>query len=104
MYLHVSVLLLSLSPLLFLSFIADKTEEKAIITEKPLNVKDYSFLLVSKNLTWFEALEYCKSKSMYPASIPDAFVQSVLGVNVNRVGTAMWIGLFSEDVSTLQFI
>ncbi|XP_007560167.1 lymphocyte antigen 75 [Poecilia formosa] len=78
-------------------YYADKTEEKTVITEKPLNVKDYSFLLVSKNLTWFEALEYCKSKSMYPASIADAFVQSVLSVNVNRVGSAMWIGLFSED-------
>uniref|UniRef100_A0A3P9Q8A1 Lymphocyte antigen 75 n=1 Tax=Poecilia reticulata TaxID=8081 RepID=A0A3P9Q8A1_POERE len=78
-------------------YYADKTEEKTVITEKPLNVKDYSFLLVSKNLTWFEALEYCKSKSMYPASIADASVQSVLSVNVNRVGTAMWIGLFSED-------
>ncbi|PWA19051.1 hypothetical protein CCH79_00004967 [Gambusia affinis] len=78
-------------------YYADKTEEKTIITEQSLIVKDYSFLLVSKNLSWFEASEYCKRKSMYPASIPDAFVQSVLSVNVSRVGTAMWIGLFSED-------
>lgn len=69
-----------------------------VISEKPFQIKNYTFLLVVQNITWFEALEYCKSKDMYPASIADAFIQSHLSVKVHRAGTPMWIGFFSEDV------
>ncbi|XP_015226780.1 PREDICTED: lymphocyte antigen 75-like [Cyprinodon variegatus] len=74
-----------------------KTAEVPVISEKPFQIKNYTFLLVVQNITWFEALEYCKSKDMYPASIADAFIQSHLSVKVHRAGTPMWIGLFSED-------
>ncbi|KAM4744956.1 lymphocyte antigen 75 [Anableps anableps] len=76
---------------------ADTPEKNTVIAEQSFQLKNYSFLLVSKNLTWFEALEYCRSKDMYPASVPDSFIQSHLSVNVSRAGTPMWIGLFSED-------
>ncbi|XP_035991989.1 lymphocyte antigen 75 [Fundulus heteroclitus] len=63
----------------------------------PFQVHNYTFQLVLKNMTWPDALDQCKSRKMYPARVPDAFIQSHLSVNVHRAGTPMWIGLYSED-------
>ncbi len=63
-------------------------------------VHNHTFKVVQQgNLTWKEALQVCQSYHMDLASVPDAYVQAMLTVEVSRRNQSLWIGLFSEDVS-----
>lgn len=73
--------------------------------EKPepkddFTVHNHTFKVVQQdNLTWIEALQLCRSYNMDLASVPDAYVQAMLTVEVSRRNQSLWIGLYSEDVS-----
>uniref|UniRef100_A0A4W4G221 Lymphocyte antigen 75 n=1 Tax=Electrophorus electricus TaxID=8005 RepID=A0A4W4G221_ELEEL len=72
-------------------------------TDYKFQASDHTFMVVlaqnGSNMTWYEALESCKLSSMDLASVPNTYLQAMLTVHVNKVGHALWIGLFSEDVS-----
>ncbi|XP_016381640.1 lymphocyte antigen 75-like [Sinocyclocheilus rhinocerous] len=75
---------------------ADKPEEPD--HKDNFTVHSHTFKVVQQdNLTWIEALQLCQSYNMDLASIPDAYVQAVLTVEVSRRRQPLWIGLFSED-------
>ncbi|KAK7127939.1 hypothetical protein R3I93_020500 [Phoxinus phoxinus] len=77
-------------------YYADKPEEPN--PEDKFTVHDHTFKVVQQdNLTWSEALQLCWNNDMDLASIPNAYVQAVLTVQVSRRGQPLWIGLFSED-------
>ncbi|XP_050978135.1 lymphocyte antigen 75 isoform X1 [Labeo rohita] len=61
-------------------------------------VHNHTFKVVQQNnLTWMEALELCQSYNMELTSVPDAYVQAMLTVEVSRRNQPLWIGLISED-------
>ncbi|KTG47312.1 hypothetical protein cypCar_00030790, partial [Cyprinus carpio] len=73
-------------------------EQKEPEHKDDFTVHNHTFKVVQQdNLTWIEALQLCRNYSMDLASIPDAYVQAVLTVEVSRRGQPLWIGLLSED-------
>ncbi|XP_076880757.1 LOW QUALITY PROTEIN: lymphocyte antigen 75 [Brachyhypopomus gauderio] len=83
--------------------------------QQPANMTEYEFqannrkfrVLLAKdgsNMTWYEALDLCKQSNMDLASVPDAYLQAVLTVHVNKVGRALWIGLFRKDEEQYHWI
>ncbi|TSS35876.1 Lymphocyte antigen 75 [Bagarius yarrelli] len=76
---------------------ADKPEDPKE-TEGDFQANNITFKVVLKeNMTWYEALEFCKKNNMDLASVADAYQQAVLTVHVSKARHPLWIGLFSEN-------
>ncbi|KAJ8255349.1 hypothetical protein GJAV_G00203860 [Gymnothorax javanicus] len=71
--------------------------EKPKFPEGPFDVRNHTYEVLQKNLTWFAANEQCKARGMELASVADGYSQAVLTVATSRTDGPLWIGLFSED-------
>ncbi|XP_078408371.1 secretory phospholipase A2 receptor [Cetorhinus maximus] len=58
---------------------------------------NYTYTLIKKNLTWYEALSECRQRETELVSITDQYHQAFLTVIVNRLSHPHWIGLSSPD-------
>ncbi|XP_072330656.1 secretory phospholipase A2 receptor [Scyliorhinus torazame] len=58
---------------------------------------NYTYKLIKKNLTWYEAINECRQRKTELVSISDQYHQAFLTVIVNRLSHPHWIGLSSPD-------
>ncbi|XP_048455173.1 secretory phospholipase A2 receptor [Rhincodon typus] len=58
---------------------------------------NYTYKLIKKNVTWYEALNECRQRGTELVSITDQYHQAFLTVVVNRLSHPHWIGLSSPD-------
>ncbi|XP_069791498.1 secretory phospholipase A2 receptor isoform X3 [Narcine bancroftii] len=58
---------------------------------------NYTYKLIKKNLTWYEARIECKERETELVSITDQYHQAFLTIIVNRLSHPHWIGLSSPD-------
>ncbi|XP_032880026.1 secretory phospholipase A2 receptor [Amblyraja radiata] len=58
---------------------------------------NYTYKLLKKNVTWYEALNECKLREAELVSITDQYHQAFLTVIVNTLAHSHWIGLSSQD-------
>lgn len=71
-----------------------------MVPQGEFQVNNHTFkVVIREDLNWSDAWEMCKKNNMDLASVADAYVQAVLTVNVSKLGSPLWIGLFSQDVS-----
>ncbi|XP_026076751.1 lymphocyte antigen 75-like isoform X1 [Carassius auratus] len=77
-------------------YYADKPEVPDL--KDNFTANNHTFKVIQQeNLTWADAHWLCQNYSMSLVSIPDAYVQALLTVEVSRRQQPLWIGLFSED-------
>ncbi|XP_036401558.1 lymphocyte antigen 75 [Megalops cyprinoides] len=75
---------------------ADKPEEPWV-PEGRFQVKEHTYKILQKSMTWFMARDECGKEDMDLASISDIYQQVNLSVTASRFNGSLWIGLFSED-------
>ncbi|KAM4626584.1 secretory phospholipase A2 receptor-like [Discoglossus pictus] len=56
-----------------------------------------TYLMISGNMSWFDASSKCQEHEAELVSIIDQYYQAFLTVVVNRLGYAHWIGFFKQD-------
>lgn len=69
-----------------------------------LNYLNHTYIIINKNLTWEESLTECLKNGYKLVSITDPYHQAFLTVTVSLLGHRVWIGLYSQDVSSYQVI
>lgn len=73
----------------------NQTEEMLNITTSYLNVK---YIIILKNLTWYDALQECQLNNMQLVSITEQYQQAFLAAKAAQHNYPLWIGLSSKDV------
>lgn len=61
-----------------------------------------TYKIINANMTWYTAIKTCLTHGAELASVTDQYHQSFLTVILSRLGHALWIGLFTEDVGVLS--
>lgn len=59
--------------------------------------RSHNYKVVPGNMSWYDAMHFCKEKHSDLVSITDAYHQAFLTVLVNRLAAPHWIGLYSQD-------
>ncbi|XP_077176073.1 lymphocyte antigen 75 [Paroedura picta] len=72
----------------------NQTEEMSNITVSYLNV---SYIIILKNLTWYDALQECQLNNMQLVSITEQYQQAFLAAKAAQHNYQLWIGLSSKD-------
>ncbi|XP_068101743.1 lymphocyte antigen 75 [Hyperolius riggenbachi] len=62
-----------------------------------ITYKNKAYKVLQRNMTWYQALEECKSKNMELVSITDLYQMSFITVTVSQANQPLWIGLNSRD-------
>ncbi|CAI9550553.1 unnamed protein product, partial [Staurois parvus] len=62
-----------------------------------VSYKEKTYKILQKNMTWYMALEECRSKKMELVSVTDQYQLSFLIVTVKQADRPFWIGLSSRD-------
>ncbi|KAL8183355.1 UNVERIFIED_CONTAM: hypothetical protein K2H54_037991 [Gekko kuhli] len=72
----------------------NQTEEMLNITTSFLNVK---YIIILKNLTWYDALQECQLNNMQLVSITEQYQQAFLAAQAAQLNYPLWTGLSSRD-------
>ncbi|XP_018408641.1 PREDICTED: lymphocyte antigen 75-like [Nanorana parkeri] len=67
------------------------------VVPEDVTYKWKTYKILQKDMTWYKALEECRSKNMELVSITDQYQLSFLIVTVKQAGRPFWIGLSSRD-------
>ncbi|KAM9033198.1 lymphocyte antigen 75 isoform X2 [Sarcophilus harrisii] len=62
-----------------------------------IKYQDYSYKIILKAMTWYEALKECQKEGMKLVSITNPYQQAFLTVQTVLNNVSLWIGLSSQD-------
>ncbi|XP_073490174.1 lymphocyte antigen 75 [Aquarana catesbeiana] len=67
------------------------------VVPEEVSFKKKTYKILQKNMTWYMALEECRSEKMELVSITDQYQLSFLSITVKQADLPFWIGLSSRD-------